>query len=149
MDAPKHLRRVLGLNKPDLQIRPCRNLAIAGGKVLRRLRDSAKLKRPNCSAGDTQPRHESILNGGQIEQAVPFESEDLLLVRRFVCPRVFKESIIRIEGMLFVLDPLFGDERNFLFVLLIRGIRRGVLIIGQKSAKTTARCCMPAKKPVK
>ena len=85
----QHLRAVLGLDQPHLEVGARRDLDVAAGERLGGAREFAELEGREQAARNPQPRHEGILDRAEKEQAVPLEPKGVLLVRRLVADGVF------------------------------------------------------------
>ncbi len=131
LDAPQKIRRILRLNEAHLEIGPGGDLDVAGGELLRDLREFAELKGADQSARNPQPRHERLLVWREVKKAVPFEAEDFLLLRRFVGGGVLEQDRVGVERMQFLLHPLLENQ---VFVRHLSFDGRGRFHVGETLA---------------
>ena len=82
LDPTQKFRAILRLDEPHLKICPRGDLHITARKLLGDVCQFAKLMRRHRAARNPQPRHEGILHRCEKEQPVPFETKNVLLLRR-------------------------------------------------------------------
>ena len=99
LDAAEKFRRILRLDEAHLQIGARRDLDVTARQFLRQAAKFAELKSGEQSAGNPQTRHERILDRREKKQSVPFETKNLLLVRRLVVDGIFDDLSVGVERM--------------------------------------------------
>src|SRR6188474_3286437 len=109
LDPPQQLRAVLRLDKPHLKIRPGGNLYVAGREFLCHAREFAELICIQDAAWNSQPCHEAFFVWREIKESVPFEPENLLLVRSLVRSRVVQNQLVAVERMQLTLYALLKN----------------------------------------
>ena len=82
----------------------------ADREVLRDLGEFAELEGAELSAGNPQPCHKGFLVWCEVKETVPFEAEEILLVRCLVGRGVIEQHGVRIERMQLLLHSLLEDE---------------------------------------
>jgi hypothetical protein len=119
LNTSKHFGGILGLNQTYLEVCACGNLAVTARQILCCLGKAAKLIRFHDPSRNSKTRHKGVPHRRQIKKAVQFESISLLLVRRLVASRIFKEAIVRVERVLLILNALLRSELDFLLSVFL------------------------------
>src|SRR5438128_2019407 len=117
LNAAQHLRRVLRLDEAQLKIGARRDLDVAGGQFPGDAGQLAELVRFDLAGWNPQPTHKRLLVWREKKQAVPFEAENIFLVRRFVGGGVFEQQRVGIERMQLLLDSFLENLRFEIFLV--------------------------------
>src|SRR5579859_479631 len=110
LNAAQDLRRILRLNQPYLEISPCGNLDVAAGQLSCNVSQFAQLKGFESATRDSQPRHEGLFFGTEIEQPTPFKAEEVFFIRRLIARGVVEQTRISIQRVELPFYPLFKNK---------------------------------------
>ncbi len=101
---------VFGLELADLEVAASGDVGATGAVVSGQSGEAAKLMGGEYAAGYAEAEHEGVLRGGDVEEAVELEAEEVVRGGSLVFAGVCEEFVPDVEGVLVVLPALFAAE---------------------------------------
>ncbi len=110
LNAGEDADDVLGLKLSDLEVAAGGEITTTGAQVPGHLGETAHLVGGELAAGDAHTQHEGVLRGGDVEEAVEFEAEEIVGRWLLVFAGVCEEFVPDVEGVFFELPAFFLAE---------------------------------------